>query len=438
MNYLIIILLIINTCLLLKLVFSKESGVPKEILKSFDSLEITIDKIENSVKDEFLRNRQEMNSTSMQDRVEVSNSLKNMSDSIQNQLKNMLYIQKNELDSFSDKLMNLINSNELKLDKMRETIEIKLQIIQNDNNKKLDQMRATVDEKLHESLEKRLGESFSSINERLEKLYKQLGEIGSLANGVNDLKKAITNVKVRGTYGEIQLQAIIDDILTKEQYDVNAQTKSGSKDRVEFAIKIPSKDDNIKYIYLPIDSKFPQEDYQRLLDAEENGDRNLANEYRKSLIVRIKSEAQDIRNKYLDPPNTTDFGILFLPTESLYAEVIREPGFMELLMKEYKVVVTGPSTVSAFLNSLQMGFKTIAIEKRSSEVWQLLGAVKTEFGKFGDILDKTQKKLQEASNTIETASRKSRTIQRKLRSVEELPIKETDNLIKDGFYDESY
>lgn len=438
MNYLIILLLIINSCFLLKLIFIKGNGVSKEILESFDNIERTINKIESSVKDEFLRNRQEMNSTSMQDRVEVSNSLKNMSDSIQNQLKNMLYIQKNELDSFSDKLMNLINSNELKLDKMRETIEIKLQIIQNDNNKKLDQMRATVDEKLHESLEKRLGESFSSINERLEKLYKQLGEIGSLANGVNDLKKAITNVKVRGTYGEIQLQAIIDDILTKEQYDVNAQTKSGSKDRVEFAIKIPSKDDNIKYIYLPIDSKFPQEDYQRLLDAEENGDRNLANEYRKSLIVRIKSEAQDIRNKYLDPPNTTDFGILFLPTESLYAEVIREPGFMELLMKEYKVVVTGPSTVSAFLNSLQMGFKTIAIEKRSSEVWQLLGAVKTEFGKFGDILDKTQKKLQEASNTIETASRKSRTIQRKLRSVEELPIKETDNLIKDGFYDESY
>lgn len=281
----------------------------------------------------------------------------------------------------------------------------------------------------NESLEKRLGESFASISERLEKLYKQLGEIGSLANGVNDLKRALSNVKVRGTFGEIQLQAILDDILTKEQYDVNAVTKTGSNERVEFAIKIPAKDESKSYIYLPIDSKFPQEDYQRLLDAEEAADKNLINECRKALITRMKSEALDIKNKYIDPPNTTDFALLFLPTESLYAEAVKEPGFMEFMQKNYKVVITGPSTISAFLNSLQMGFRTLAIEKRSSEVWRVLGAVKTEFTKFGDMLDKTQKKLQEASNTIETALKKSKTIERKLKSVEELPVQESEKIL---------
>jgi DNA recombination protein RmuC len=414
MEILILILLILNICILLILLFKKNDGAQKNITDLFY-------KFEGSVKDEFLRNRQELNSNNTQGRTEVLNLFKNITDNIQSQMKNSAYMQKNQLDTFSNQLLNLTKSNEERLNKMRDTIEIKLEAIQNDNNKKLDEMRKTVDEKLHESLEKRLGESFAAITERLEKLYKEMGEIGSLASGVNELKRTLANVKVRGTYGEVQLQAILDDILTVDQYETNAATKRGSKDRVEFAIKIPSKNDLTSFIYLPIDSKFPQEDYQRLLDADEKGDKISIEEARKALINRIKSEAQDIKNKYLDPPQTTDFGILFLPTESLYAEAVKEPGLMECLQRDFRVVITGPSTVSAFLNSLQMGFRTLAIEKRSSEVWELLGVVKTEFGKFGDILEKTQKKLQEASNTIESASKKSRTIEKKLKSVGELP-----------------
>jgi DNA recombination protein RmuC len=311
---------------------------------------------------------------------------------------------------------------------MRDTIEQKLKDIQGDNNIKLDQMRVTVDEKLHSTLEKRLGESFNSISQRLEALYKELGEVQSLANGVNDLRKALTNVKTRGTWGEIQLGNIIDEILTKEQYSANIPTKKGSNDRVEYAIKLPGNDAKNNCVWLPIDAKFPQEDYQRLIEAQEIGNKAAMEEASKQLEIRIKSEAKDIKEKYIDPPYTTDFGVMFLPTESLYAEVIRRTGLWEVLQREYKVVITGPTTLAAFLNSLQMGFRTLAVEKRSSEVWSLLGTVKTEFGKFGDILDKTQKKLQEASNSIDTAARKSRTIERKLRNVQELPQGEADKI----------
>lgn len=432
MEIVIIVLSIINIALVIKLLKGNgSSNDSKEIKNSLIKVQEKIEELDVNIKGEFSRNRQEINSSNVQDRVEISNNLKNMTNNIQNQMKTMYDIQNNQLDNFSKQIVNLTTSNEGKLNQMRDIIEVKLQTIQNDNNKKLEEMRVTVDEKLHESLEKRLGESFAAISERLEKLYKQLGEIGSLSSGVNDLKRALSNVKVRGTFGEIQLQAILDDILTKEQYDVNIATKKGSNERVEFAIKIPSKDDKDGIIYLPIDSKFPQEDYHRLLDAQEKGDKSLVDESKKALINRIKSEAMDIKNKYIDPPNSTDFGILFLPTESLYSEVVREAGLMQILQRDYKVAVTGPSTISAFLNSLQMGFRTLAIEKRSSEVWEILGAVKTEFGKFGDILDKTQKKLQEASNSIETASQKSRTIERKLKSVTELPIKESEKLLED-------
>lgn len=433
MEIAVLVLCAINMFLIIKLIMQNKNERADKEFKDMNNLLLKIyektEKLDGDIKDEFLRNRQESSSSGMQGRVETSNLFKNMTYGIQNELKTMSDVQKRQIDTLLSEVNNLTGSNEQRLNKMRDTIEVKLEAIQNDNNKKLDEMRATVDEKLHESLEKRLGESFASISERLEKLYKQLGEIGSLANGVNDLKRALSNVKVRGTFGEIQLQAILDDILTKEQYDVNAVTKIGSNERVEFAIKIPAKDESKSYIYLPIDSKFPQEDYQRLLDAEEAADKNLINECRKALITRMKSEASDIKNKYIDPPNTTDFGLLFLPTESLYAEAVKEPGFMEFMQKNYKVVITGPSTISAFLNSLQMGFRTLAIEKRSSEVWRVLGAVKTEFTKFGDMLDKTQKKLQEASNTIETASKKSKTIERKLKSVEELPVQESEKIL---------
>ncbi|HBC98090.1 MAG TPA: DNA recombination protein RmuC [Clostridium sp.] len=404
MEIFIILLIIANIILTFTLLVKRNNNInSKDISNLFTNMG-------SAIKDEFSRNRQENSSLKTESNMELSNNLKNISD-----------IQKNQLDSFSKQLLSLTNSNEKSLNKMRETIETRILGLQNENSKKLDEMRSLVDEKLNKSLDKKLSTSFSSISQRLEILYKRLGEIGSLANGVDDLKRALTNIKVRGIFGEIQLNSILDDILTKEQYKTNVATKKGSSERVEFAIKIPSKDEKREFIYLPIDSKFPQEDYQKLLDAEEKGDKSLFEQSKKALITRIKSEAQDVNKKYLDPPNTTDFGIIFLPTESLYSEVVKEAGLMEKLQRDYKIVITGPSTISAFLNSLQMGFRTLAIEKRSSEVWELLGAVKTQFSKFGGILEKAQKKLQEASNTIETASRKSRTIERKLKSVEELP-----------------
>lgn len=420
MEIITILLIMANVILTSILLIKKNTSISsKDISNLHRSIKDIFINIDSTIKDEFSRNRQENSSLKTQSNIELSNNLKNISD-----------IQKNQLDSFSKQLLALTNSNEEKLNKMRDTIETRILGLQNENSKKLDEMRTLVDKKLNESLDKKLSASFSSISQRLEILYKQLGEIGSLANGVNDLKRALSNIKVRGTFGEIELQSILEDIMTKEQYETNVATKKGSNERVEFAIKIPSKDEKKEFIYLPIDSKFPQEDYQKLLDAEENGDKLLLEQSKKALIARIRSEAQDVNKKYLDPPNTTDFGIIFLPTESLYSEVAKEAGLMEQLQRNLKIIITGPSTISAFLNSLQMGFRTLAIEKRSSEVWELLGAVKTQFSKFGAILEKTQKKLQEASNTIETASRKSRTIERKLRSVEELPLDKSSSVLE--------
>jgi DNA recombination protein RmuC len=295
-------------------------------------------------------------------------------------------------------------------------------------------MRNTVDEKLHSTLEKRLGESFKLVSEQLESVHKGLGEMQSLASGVGDLKKILTNVKTRGILGEIQLENLLDQILTPEQYAKNVITKKGGNERVEFAIKLPGRNEkNDSEVWLPIDAKFPREDYEKLIDAYEIGNLQLAEEAARQLETRIKAEARDIREKYLDPPQTTDFGIMFLPVESLYAEILRKPGLFEILQREFRVIVTGPTTLAALLNSLQMGFRTLAIEKRSSEVWALLGAVKTEFSKFNEILVKTQKKLQEASDTIESAAKKSRTIEKKLKDVQVLPsASEPVNLLEEG------
>lgn len=332
---------------------------------------------------------------------------------------------------FSKHMASLTQNNEKKLEKLNETLEIRLRYLQEDNNKKIEEMRCTVDEKLEATLEKRLGESFQLVSERLEMVHKGLGEMQNLASGVGDLKKVLTNVKTRGTWGEVQLGSLLEQVLIKDQYSENVATKKGSNDRVEFAIKIPSKDDDNAFLWLPIDAKFPMEDYIRLLEAQEEGNIELVEKSKKNLENRIKSEAKTIKEKYIDPPNTTDFAIMFLPVEGLYAEVLRINGLSESLQREYRVVVSGPTTLAALLNSLQMGFKTLAIEKRSSEVWELLGSVKSEFVKFGLILDKTQKKLQEASNTIENASKKSRTIERKLKKVEEIPSSENNKLFED-------
>jgi DNA recombination protein RmuC len=317
------------------------------------------------------------------------------------------------------------------LDKLKGAVETKLAQIQTDNSTKLEEMRKTVDEKLQGTLDKRLGESFKLVSERLEQVHKGLGEMQALAIGVGDLKKVLTNVKTRGTWGEIQLGNLLEQILTAEQYAQNVQTKQNSSERVEFAIKLPGRDGDGKAVWLPIDAKFPKEDYERLMEAAERADAAGVEEAAKQLEARIKVDAKNIRDKYLDPPNTTDFGILYLPTEGLYGEVLRRPGLTELLQREFRVNVAGPTTLWAILNALQMGFRTLAIQQRSSEVWKVLGAVKTDFGKFGDLLDSIKKKLDETGNTIEKAAHRSRQLEKKLKKVEALPAGETAALLAD-------
>ncbi len=345
-------------------------------------------------------------------------SLKNTRDDITNTIGGKIVdnttIQQNAIT-------NLTQLNETKLENIRKSVEDRLTSIQRDNGEKLEKMRLTVDEKLQSTLEKRLSESFKIVSNNLESVQKGLGEMQSLAKGVGDLKNVFTNVKARGYWGEIQLSNILEQFLTPEQYLTNVKTKAKSNDFVEFAIKLPGKN-NIDTVLLPVDSKFPIEDYSRLVAAEEAGDLELIDESRKKLEMQIKKCAKDINEKYLDPPYTTDFGIMFLPTESLYCEVIRNTDLCETLTQKFRVVISGPSTFVALLNSLQMGFRTLAIEKRSSEVWELLGVVKTEFTKFGDLLEKTNKKLVEISNTMSDATRKTRTIERKLKNVEALPV----------------
>jgi len=340
------------------------------------------------------------------------------------------------LRDFNESLLNRVAEstaqNIQKLDKIDETVDLHLKTLQEDNNRKLEQIRATVDEKLHDTLERRLGESFKLVSERLEMVHKGLGEMQTLASGVGDLKKVLTNIKTRGTFGEIQLHSLLEQILSPDQYQSNVATKRDSATRVEFAIRLPGRGETENHpVWLPIDAKFPQEDYLRLLEAQEAGNANLVEEVSKKLERIIKDMAKNIRDKYLDPPYTTDFGIMFLPTEGLYAEVLRRTGLFELLQREFKVVITGPTTLAALLNSLQMGFRTLVIEKRSSEVWTLLGAVKTEFSTFGAILDRTQKKLQEASHTIEKAATRSRAIEKKLKNIQEIPLGNTQKLLED-------
>ena len=417
---------------LVVLIRRKPDAIINRFQSNFAALENKLDRIEYVVKDEVTRNRQEAAAGAKRAREELSSTLRHVSTSLLKQTSETARMQKDQLDSFSKQLHQMTRINEDKLEAMRRTIENQLRTIQEDNNKKLEQMRATVDEKLQSTLDRRLGESFQQVSERLEQVYKGLGEMRNLANGVGDLKKVLTNVKTRGTWGEIRLAHILEQILTPEQYAVNVATKKNSNERVEFAIKLPGYSaDQHDVVWMPIDSKFPQEDYQRLMDAQEAADKEGAEKAIKNLEIRVKAEARSIRDKYINPPDTTDFGIMFLPIEGLYAEVLRRPGLCDILQREYRIVVTGPTTLAALLNSLQMGFRTLAIEKRSSEVWDLLGGVKTEFGKFGDVLARTKKKLQEASNTIDKAEVRTRVIARKLEKVQEVPHPEAAELLED-------
>ncbi len=338
-----------------------------------------------------------------------------------------------ELDKITPKIENEFRDNRKEisdnLQGIQKTVDVRVKSLQDDNAKKLEEMRMTVDEKLQKSVERRFTESFKQISGQLTQVYQGLGEMKTLANGVGDLRKVMEGVKTRGIYGEVQLGNIISDCMAKEQYEENIITKKGSNDRVEFAIKMPGKDETT--VYLPIDSKFPIENYERLLDAYENAGKAEIELHRKSLSNDVKEQAKKISGKYLDPPLTTDFGVMFVPTESLYAEILRIAGLSDEIRQKHNVIIASPSTLPVILSGLTMGFRSVAIEKRSAEVWQTLGAVKTQFGKFGDLLAATKKKLEETANKIGSAEVTSRQIERKLKSVESLPEQDSVKLIGD-------
>ena len=407
MIQILLLILILLTVINILITIFKSPKTSHGLHDKLSKIEQEITRIDLIIRDEFSRNRNENEKSSREHRLELSQSL----------------------DNFEQKL-------NLNFKEIREVVENKLKDIQEDNNKKLEEMRKTVDEKLQETVEKRFDSSFKIISERLEQVHKGLGEMQTLASGVGDLKKVLTNVKTRGNLGEIQLATILDQILSPQQFIQNAQVKKNSQQRVEYAIKLPNKNSENQDLLLPIGPNFPIEDYLRFNDAMEhleNYSKSELENLSKQFESSVKRNARDIREKYINPPITTDFAIMFVPTESLYAEILRRPGLFEFLQKEYKITVVGPTNLVAFLSSLQMGFKTLAIEKRSSEVWEILGAVKTEFSRFGKILDKTKKKLQEASNVIDTASVRSRAIERKLKTVQELPEDDSVKVLGNEF-----
>jgi DNA recombination protein RmuC len=339
-------------------------------------------------------------------------------------------------DNLAEQLRTLAEGNERRLGEVKAVVETRLATLQEGNEKKLDQMRATVDEKLHATLEQRLGESFKQVADRLEQVHKGLGEMQTLARDVGSLNRVLTNVKTRGIYGEVQLAGLLEQVFTPDQYEANVETVPASGARVEFAVRLPGRRDDGKPLWLPIDAKFPREDYERLLEAQERADPVAADLASKAIEARLRLEARAIREKYIAAPHTTDFGILFVPTESLYAEALRRPGLVEGLQRDHRIMLAGPTTLLATLSSLQMGFRTLALEKRSAEVWEVLGAVKTEFEKFGGVLAKTKKKLEEASNTIGDAEVRSRAMARRLRTVEALPEQRAQALLPDATEDE--
>ena len=383
----------------------------------------SLDPYFRELRQDLAQARHDAAATARSDREEQAQGLDRLAKTLSVQVAQLGNLQGAQLESFAQQLARLTQSNELRFGELRASIEARLTALQADNASQLEEMRKTVDEKLHATLEQRLGESFKLVSERLELVHQGLGEMQTLAAGVGDLKKVLTNVKTRGTWGEVQLAALLDQLLTAEQYAKNVATRPDSGERVEFAIRLPGADAQ-RPVWLPIDAKFPVEDYQRLIDAQERADPQAVELAAKAIEVRLREEARKIRDKYVEPPYTTDFAILYLPTEGLYAEALRRPGLADGLQRDFRISVAGPTTLAALLNSLQMGFRTLAIEQRSSEVWGVLGAVKTEFGKFGEALDATRKKLEQATRSIESAGVRTRQIERKLKGVEALPVLE--------------
>ena len=384
----------------------------------------------NVLRAELRASREEASGAASELRQEVSRTHQASTETLVNTISQIGESQTTKFQAFTVQLKSLTESNQGGLKHLQETVDGRLQELRSSNERKLEQMREVVDEKLQSTLEKRLGESFKLVGDRLEAVQQGLGEMRSLASGVGDLKKVLTNVKTRGTWGEVQLGALLEQILTPEQFDRNVKPRPDSRDIVEFAIRLPgATDEPDQCVWLPIDSKFPQEDYLRLVDASENGDVAAVQQAQSALIRSIQDSAKEVSSKYLNPPLTTDFAILFLPTEGLYAEALRHPGLVERLQREHRIVVAGPTTLAAVLNSLRIGFRTLAIEQRSSEVWKVLGAVKHEFGKFGGVLDKVKRQLETAGRTIDETGRRTRAMERKLRSVEELPADATTEML---------
>jgi DNA recombination protein RmuC len=432
MEIIIISVLVLNTILVAFLIMKSKSsestdvssvikeGIKSELKENREELSNALksnreelsdgmDKLTKKLEEKLVLINEGLAKSGKDNREELGKSLKEFSESFADNVKQFNELQKQKFDTMSEKQDELVKSTELKLEKMRET----------------------VDEKLHKTLEERLGQSFKIVSERLEAVQKGLGEMQNLASGVGDLKKVLSNVKTRGVLGEIRLGNILEQIMAPEQYEANVKTKSGSNDHVEFAIKLPGRSNDGTTVYLPIDAKFPQEDFVRLQAAYDAGNVEDIEKLTKALANSIKRFAKEIHGKYIDPPNTTDFGIMFLPIEGLFAEVVRQPDLIAKLQRDYKIIVTGPTTLAAMLNSLQMGFKTLAIQKRSSEVWDILGAVKTEFGKFGGVLEKAQKKINEANKELDTlVGTRTRIMMSKLKKVEELPSSDkAENLI---------
>ena len=385
-------------------------------------------RLERELREELSRGRREDAEEAFRDRDERAHSANLLSQTVTTQVGQFGTLQAERLEAFARELNRFSLGLDERFERLKLSVESRLTAIQVDNSAKLEEMRRTVDEKLHATLEQRLGQSFQMVSERLEQVHRGLGEMQTLAAGVGDLKRVLTNVKTRGTWGEVQLSALLEQLLTADQFSANVATRPDTNERVDFAIRLPGKGDGA-VVWLPIDAKFPIEDYQRLLDAQDRCDPAAVEEAAKAIEMRLKSEARSIRDKYVSPPHTTDFALLYLPIEGLYAEALRRPGLAEILQRDFRVSLAGPTTLAALLNSLQMGFRTLAIEQRSAEVWAVLGAVKTEFGKFGEALAHTKKKLDEASNSISKAETRTRQLSRRLKEVEALPVGESENLI---------
>jgi len=418
-------------CVFLLLGRNKNDEIAR-LLSKIEQIEGANARFENAISQKFGEFRGEQHQQSTGLRTEVQNSILGLGKSTADNMSKISELQAKQLEAFEKSMKDNLGNTSVKLQQFSDTLQqqqealrtkldTKLTELRNENTKKLDEIRVTVDEKLQTALEKRLGEAFKQVSERLEKVHEGLGEMQSLASGVGDLKRVLTNVKTRGSWGEFVLGDLLADMLTPEQYEKNVRTNPASSENVEYAVKLPGTGQDAAPVYIPIDSKFPKEDYERILQASETGDAAGVVSAEKQLQNAIKKHAKDISTKYIHPPHTTDFAIMFLPTEGLYAEALRASGFVDAIQRENRVVIAGPTTFSAMLRSLQMGFRTLAIEKRSSEVWEMLSAVKTEFGKFGDILAKVRKKLDEASRQMDQVDVRTRAMTRKLSKAEELP-----------------